>query len=588
LSGLFAIFVWNSSMLRPLCVLFVFGGAAPLRAAVLWTEAAESTANVTTNASGYSLVQSDVAAQGSSAFHLAHPTPTASQFVRITPALTIQADTKLFFQSRLGWATPQQVARVEASSDGGVNWPISLYTQAGTGGVGEGGFSLKQIDLAPYASQSLVFRFNYTFTSSKFPQSDAGVGWYVDDIQFADQLQKSLYSIGNPSNHEQLYLEYINRARADAIVEANRLKNENAPGVPTAYSFFGISGENIVNQFTTSVANGYLDQHAQPLSFNAALLQASELHSQDLLAHNDQSHASSSNPPAPFGPGYNPSQRAQAFGYSGGVAENVYSYNKSVAEGHAGFDVDWGNVSNSGDPNYNPSFAGQGMQNPAGHRRNIHNGDYNEIGVGFIEGVGVGPDPVGPYLVTQNFGSSGAPIVTGVVYQDLNANNFYDIGEGRSGVRVDVEGSAFYAISTASGGYSVPAAGDGEFDVSFTGGGFASFATTATVTGGLNVKIDYRTMSAVTYAADFNNDTRVNAADYLKWRTDFGLGAGSDADDDGDSDGNDFLVWQRQLGSGVTSQLVPEPAAATLMVMLAAALAGSRRGRKNSPRETGA
>jgi uncharacterized protein YkwD len=576
---MFAFLAGTLLMMRVLCMLVAVGAAPSLQAAVLWAELAESTANVTTNAVGYSLLQSDVAAQGTSAFHLAHPTTTSSQWVRITPAITVQADTKLFFQSRLGWATPQQVARVEASSDGGANWPISLYSQAGTGGIGEGGFSLKQINLAPYASQSLIFRFNFTFTVSKFPQIDPGVGWYIDDIQFADQLQKSQYSIGNPSNQEQLYLEYINRARADAIVEANRLANESAPGVQSAYSFFGISGANIVNQFTTSVANGYLDKHAQPLSFNAALLQASELHSQDLLAHNDQSHVSSNNPPAPFGPGFTPSQRVQAFGYSGGVAENVYSYSQSVAEGHAAFDVDWGHGSNPGDPNYNPSFAGQGMQNPAGHRGNIHNGEFNEIGLGLVEGVGVEPDPVGPFLVTQNFGASGTPLVTGVVYQDLNANNFYDVGEGRGGVRVDVEGSAFYAISTASGGYTVPATGNGEFDVSFSGGGFAGFATTATVTAGLNVKVDYRAVPALSYAADFNNDTRVDAADYLKWRGDFGSGAGSDADDDGDSDGNDFLVWQRQLGSGVTSQPVPEPAAATLSAVLGAALFVQRRRR---------
>jgi hypothetical protein len=218
------------------------------------------------------------------------------------------------------------------------------------------------------------------------------------------------------------------------------------------------------------------------------------------------------------------------------------------------------------------------MQNPAGHRRNIHNGDFKEIGVGLIAGTGWEPNPVGPYLVTQNFGNPGdATFITGVVYEDLNANNFYDIGEGRSGVRVDVEGSAYYAVSTESGGYSVPVSGDGAYEVTFSGGGFSEYETMATVTGGLNVKADYLAVVAPSFAADFNNDGHVDAEDLVQWRGDFGLGAGSDADDDGDSDGNDFLVWQRQVGSGTPLATIPEPAAASLLAIAGCALRRRRR-----------
>jgi uncharacterized protein YkwD len=536
------------------------------RAAVLYTNNAESgSAGISTNVAGYSLIQSQIASQGTSAFHLANPAFTDNWF-RITQPITIQADTKLFFQSRLGWATNRQFARVQASTDGGSTWPVSLYDQAGTDGSGEGGFTLKEVNLASYSGQALQFRFYYDFLTpgSAFTQTEAGVGWYVDDIQIADALQKSLYSIGNPSNEEQLYLEYINRARADAILEANRLKNETAPGVQSAYSFFDINPQNIVNQFTASVANGYLDQFAQPLSFNAALLQAAELHSQDMLNNAFQGHSSSGSPPSPLVPFGGPGERLDAVGYDGGWAENVYSYSDSVAEGHAGFDVDWGDVDNPGDPNYNPAFAGQGMQNPAGHRGNIHNNDYKEIGVGLVLGSNGG---VGPQLVTQDFGDPGeVAFVTGVVYEDLNGNDFYDVGEGRSGVRVDVEGSAYYALSAASGGYSVPASGNGVLDVMFSGGGFANFMTTATITGGLNVKVDYLASAAVSYAADFDNDGEVDAADLAQWRGDFGLNGDSDADDDDDSDGADFLVWQRQLGLGASAATVPEPAGASLII----------------------
>jgi hypothetical protein len=49
-------------------------------------------------------------------------------------------------------------------------------------------------------------------------------------------------------------------------------------------------------------------------------------------------------------------------------------------------------------------------------------------------------------------------------------------------------------------------------------------------------------------AADFNDSGSVNGADLTAWRSAFGANANGDADGDGDSDGNDFVVWQRQLG----------------------------------------
>jgi hypothetical protein len=194
----------------------------------------------------------------------------------------------------------------------------------------------------------------------------------------------------------------------------------------------------------------------------------------------------------------------------------VFSHAESVAHGHAGFDVDWGNLNNPGAPFYNPNFDNQGMQNPAGHRRNMHNGDFSEAGIGVVNGTN---GSVGPQIVTQDLGDPGdVRYVTGVVYEDLNSNSFYDIGEGRSGVRIDVEGSAFYAVSGTSGGYSVPVNEDGTYDVTFSGGGFSSFMTTANVLNGQNVKVDYLASAITMLAGDFNDDGKVDAADYVVWR----------------------------------------------------------------------
>ena len=182
--------------------------------------------------------------------------------------------------------------------------------------------------------------------------------------------------------------------------------------------------------------------------------------------------------------------------------------------------------------------------------------------------------------MTQDFGDPGdIALVTGVVYEDLNANSFYDIGEGRSGVRIDLEDSAYYAISSSSGGYTLPAAGDGIFDVMFSGGGFSPFTTTATISGLLNVKIDYLAQMIASNPADFDNDGDVDGQDLVQWRTDFG-GPGSDADDDGDTDGNDFLVWQQQLAAppGLTSSVAaPEPHSLALLIASALMLLLARR-----------
>lgn len=457
---------------------------------VLWTENAENgTKNVIDQThSAYPLIQPDIRAAGKQAFHLAHSSPTLNGF-EINRTIRVEEDTQLYFMSRLGWAATGQVAEVQLSTDGGTSWPHTLYSQAGTGDSGEGAFTLRQIDLSPYSGQNIRLRFVYQVKSgSYYPQTDPGFGWYVDNIRIGNFVEKIAYSIGKPTAYQQQYLEYINRARADALAEARRLANLTDSQITDVYASFGIQPSDILYQYTQQVNSGQITRRTQPLSFNAALLQAAQLHTQDLYNNRSQSHTSLAQPPAPFESGFGPRDRAGALGYTGGVAENVYSHSRSVAYGHAAFAVDWGGDS-PGHPDYNPLFAGQGMQNPAGHRLNLHNARANEIGIGVINATS---GPVGPQLVTQDFGlANNATFITGVVYEDLNGNRFYDIGEGRSGVRIDVDGSGYYAVSASSGGYSVPVSADGQYTVTFSGGGFETYVVTSQVKSSQNVKVDY-------------------------------------------------------------------------------------------------
>lgn len=277
---------------------------------------------------------------------------------------------------------------------------------------------------------------------------------------------EQLYSIGNPTNEEQFYLELINRARANPIAEAIRLATTTDQNVLGAYASFGVNLVLMQTQFAIIAP-------APPLSMNATLMTAARAHSQNMLQYNYQGHN---------GPDGSLTTRLQ--GYTSGangwsLGENVYAYSKSVWYGHAGFEVDWGG-----------SAATGGMQSPPGHRQNIHSTGFREVGIGVVIGSNGG---VGPQLVTQDFGSVGGllPFVTGVVYRDLNSNSFYDPGEGVGGVTVDVSNANSYAVTAGSGGYSVPVPGNGGYTVTFSGGSVPMSQKIVSVAGAQNVKADY-------------------------------------------------------------------------------------------------
>src|SRR5688572_15209078 len=275
-----------------------------------------------------------------------------------------------------------------------------------------------------------------------------------------------LYSIGNPTNEEQYYLELINRARANPPVEGIRLATTTDQNVLSAYASFGVNLILMQAQFA-------LIQPAPPLSMNATLSTAARAHSQNMLQHNYQGHN---------GPDGSLTTRLQSYTSGGNgwsLGENVYAYSKSVWYGHAGFQVDWGG-----------SAATGGMQSPPGHRLNIHSTSFREVGIGVVLGSN---GNVGPQLVTQDFGSKGGlpPFITGVVYRDLNTNGFYDPGDGVGGVTVTVSNSDSYAVTAGSGGYSVPVPGSGNYVVTFTGGSAPTTQRNASVVNAQNTKADY-------------------------------------------------------------------------------------------------
>lgn len=136
----------------------------------------------------------------------------------------------------------------------------------------------------------------------------------------------TLYSIGDPTDYEQLYVELINRARENPNAEAQQLKNTTDPSILSAYSYFGVDLNLMISQFATLSV-------APPLSINAKLLAASRTHSQDMLANAYQGHTGTD--------GSQPSDRITAQGYNWNmIGENVFADALSVLYGHTAFEVD--------------------------------------------------------------------------------------------------------------------------------------------------------------------------------------------------------------------------------------------------------
>ncbi len=157
-----------------------------LRTNLVGSEGAENGLSgiISNTSGGYPLIISDLKASGAKAFHLAHSTAVDQTF-QINRTVLVRTGGQLQFQSRLGWATSSQLAKVQVSQNG-VSWD-DLYSQAGTNGPNEGVFSLRTIPLTAYTNRTLQVRFNYAFAfGSFFPQTNSDVGWLIDDIAFTN------------------------------------------------------------------------------------------------------------------------------------------------------------------------------------------------------------------------------------------------------------------------------------------------------------------------------------------------------------------------------------------------------------------
>ena len=64
----------------------------------------------------------------------------------------------------------------------------------------------------------------------------------------------TLYSIGQPTDEEQLYLEFLNRMRANPTEEGQRLATTTDADVLSAYTFFQVDTGLMQSEFSTNPA----------------------------------------------------------------------------------------------------------------------------------------------------------------------------------------------------------------------------------------------------------------------------------------------------------------------------------------------
>ncbi|MBA1158390.1 CAP domain-containing protein [Microvirga mediterraneensis] len=208
---------------------------------------------------------------------------------------------------------------------------------------------------------------------------------------------------------------------------------------------------------------------AQPLAFNGSLNDSADSHSSWMIATDTFSHTGAG--------GSTPTERMTQAGYafsgSWASAENIAWASTRAPEGLAD----------------EVELLHANLMDSPGHKANILNGTFREIGIGF---------DTGPYqswdgaFVTENFARSGsASFLTGVSMADKDGDRFYDIGEGLGGLNVTAVSStgAQYSTTTQSaGGYSLALAA-GTYAVTFSGSGYAPVTQQVTI-GSSNVKLD--------------------------------------------------------------------------------------------------
>ena len=123
----------------------------------------------------------------------------------------------------------------------------------------------------------------------------------------------------------------------------------------------------------------------------------------------------------------------------------------------------------------------------AGHRQNLLNDSFREVGVSVETGVFTSGANYNAAMATQLYGLSGSAVyLTGVAYTDSDLDLFYSMGEGRGNVVFTAQNHS--DTTEAAGGYALDLSAGSAVAVTGTAGG-TGFSCTMDMSAG-NVKLD--------------------------------------------------------------------------------------------------
>jgi len=279
----------------------------------------------------------------------------------------------------------------------------------------------------------------------------------------------------------QLELELINRARMDPLAEMQR------------------AGLTTLNDFILPGSGTITADPKQVLAGNNQLTAAAVGHTAQMILKNNVQHEGIGD--------LDPASRIKNAGYLnnnvsrpeniGRAGENAFNFNAAnlpteqdivarlAVKNHLGLFND----------KPGPDVFGEA----GGHRLTMLDPSYKEVGIG-ATAITTRPTLNGmpgidvQFFQTQNFGNNSTKsFVTGAVYNDLNKDNFYSLGEAVSNVTVTLRNATTGAVigsdrTGEGGGWSVGEDG-GTFRVTFSGAGKGDVSATIEA-GALNAKMD--------------------------------------------------------------------------------------------------
>jgi hypothetical protein len=285
----------------------------------------------------------------------------------------------------------------------------------------------------------------------------------------AQQVEWTLHRTADgahPDGVEQAWLWQMNRARTDPAGEGERLAALDDPVVQLSYDVFKTDLERLADEFAALAPT-------PPAAFDRRLWSAARDHAQAMIDADAPLVAGQLDRLIPAGFVYPTVEQAKG---------NAYGFAVNPLHGHAVWNANWG--------------AGPGGMIPGRPNRAILMGALANVGIAVLADPDAG-DLLGPLVAVADHADANVwfpdhhnRFVVGTVWEDLDADGRYGVGEGVEGVRVAPDAGGFFAVTAAGGGFAIPVTSPGTFTVSFSGGGVPARQLGVTV-GAMSVLADY-------------------------------------------------------------------------------------------------